>query len=29
MMPIVVDDIDEPEMWALLKWMAERPGLCP
>ncbi len=23
-MPIVVDDIDEPEMWALLKWMAER-----
>ena len=25
-MPIMVDDIDEPEMWALLKWMAERSG---
>ena len=23
-MTIVVDDIDEPEVWALLKWMAER-----
>ena len=23
-MPIVVDEIDEPEVWALLKWMAER-----
>jgi hypothetical protein len=23
-MPIVVDEIDDPEVWALLKWMTER-----